>query len=254
MEPWEELLISSTGDDKPMTSPLHIFFLNEKLCHHVTTSFNAGKWLSHKEGGIGHLLVFSAMGDLGGHRARILLSICTRYSRPVLSDLPTYLFIHFLQPARRRPPSAGGHAVWGMWLRRGTWAAETESLLHFLKCQVSVTGFGFKTLSTKVCPWTLKWRCSWIHREWYHSYWQPSVHIKDRCISTCQVKTNKSIALYQVGWHTTPLPFVITGIPFPGPPEKDIHSSKINKDHLSNTGHENIQTPTRWQLKCVLGL
>lgn len=104
MEPWEELLISSTGDDKPMTSPLHIFFLNEKLCHHVTTSFNAGKWLSHKEGGIGHLLVFSAMGDLGGHRARILLSICTRYSRPVLSDLPTYLFIHFLQPALEKTP------------------------------------------------------------------------------------------------------------------------------------------------------
>lgn len=165
----------------------------------------------------------------------------------------TCSYTSYSQPWRR-PPSAGGHAVWGMWLRCGTWAAETESLLHFLKCQVSVTGFGFKTLSTKVCPWTLKWRCSWIHREWYHSYWQPSVHIKDRCISTCQVKTNKSIALYQVGWQTTPLPFVITGIPFPGPPEKDIHSSKINKDHLSNTGHENIQTPTRWQLKCVLGL
>lgn len=88
-----------------MTSPLHdIFFLNEKLCHHVTTFFNAGKWLSHKEGGIWHLLVFLVIGDLDGHPARIPLSVHTRYSRPVLSDQTTYLFIHFLQPALEKTP------------------------------------------------------------------------------------------------------------------------------------------------------
>lgn len=60
---------------------------------------------------------------------------------------------------------------------------------------------------------------SWLHCRWHHSHWQPSVHAKDSCLSTCQVKANKSIALYQAGWQATPA-FCHHRHPLPWAPRK----------------------------------
>ena len=74
---------------------------------------------------------------------------------------PPYLLTHSLQPAldHTRPPSAGGCAVWQVRLRWSAQMAETQPLWHFLKCQVTITWFGFRTLFTKVSRWPFEWRC-----------------------------------------------------------------------------------------------
>lgn len=127
-----------------------------------------------------------------------------------------------------------------------------RTFITFLfKCHVTIAWLGFKSLFTQVSQQPLKWRCL-PGRANGPILIDCFPHEKDRCVLTCQVRTNKSIAFYGAGWQTS-LPFAIRSIPFPGPPEKGVHPSNINKEHLSNPGPENLQAARSWQLKCVGG-
>lgn len=160
MEPWEELLLSSTRDDEPKTSPLAwFFFLNERLCHHMTALFNAGKWLSHRGGGR-HLLDILGVGDSYGHPPVIPLIVSTWFSCLVPSG-ETIVPVHTLptagigeDPFQWRPCYLEGvvKSRYNRWHRQNLYYT-------CLKCQVTITWFSFKTLFTKVSRWPFKWRC-----------------------------------------------------------------------------------------------
>lgn len=160
---------------------------------------------------------------------------------------------HWVRPT---PLSVGVYAIWKVWLRQSTQTASTETLLHFFfKCQVTVTWLGFKTLFTKVSWWPFKWRClPGFTANDTTLIDSPLFTVKDRCISTCQVKTNKSIALYQAGWQTTPCLLSSQAFPSLGPQKKMYIHQKSTKTTYQTLAMRTSRLPTRWQLKCVLGL
>lgn len=125
----------------------------------------------------------------------------------------------------------------------------------FFKCQVTITWFGFRTLFTKVSWWPFKWRClPGFTANDTILIDSPLFAVKDRCISTCQVKTNKSIALYQAGWQTTPYLLSSQAFPSLGPQKKMYIHQKSTKTTYQTAAMRTSRLPTRWQLKCVLGL
>lgn len=132
MEPWEELLFSSTRADQPMISPPAWFFFNEKLCHHMTALFNAAKWLSHKGGGIWHLLIFWGNGWSlwTPHYDSTWCLYTAVMSSAVCSDHRPCSHTSYSQHWGRLL-SVGGYPAWEVWLRYRAQTAWTESSLHF---------------------------------------------------------------------------------------------------------------------------
>lgn len=171
---------------------------------------------------------------------------------------PPCLFVHFLQPAlgKTHDPFCGSLCcLEGVVKTEYTDGLDRNFITFFLKCQVTITWLGFKTLFTKVSWWPFQWRClPGFTADDTILIDSPLFTVKDRCISTCQVKTNKSIALYQAGWQTTPCLLSSQAFPSLGPQKKMYIHQKSTKTTYQTLAMRTSRPPTRWQLKCVLGL
>lgn len=147
------------------TSGIYIFFLCSTCLEKIVCSVTeAPLWhkrmaLWHKRG-IWCLLIFWPQKvSTHAHLAPTPLTVCPLKSFWGGLLQPWYLFlcpqwstsekIHAPLPL---VPMPLGRTV------QSPWITETLPLLHFLKCQVTVTQLSFKTVFTKVSQWPLQWR------------------------------------------------------------------------------------------------
>lgn len=164
MEPWEELLLSSTRDDEPKTSPLAWFFFFMRDCvitWQPCSMLENGFHTEEEEEAASICLIFWEWVTPHGHLPVIPLIVSPWYSCLVPSG-ETIVPVHTLptagigeDPFQWRPCYLEGvvKSRYNRWHRRNLYD------IICLKCQVTITWFSFKTLFTKVSRWPFKWRC-----------------------------------------------------------------------------------------------
>lgn len=118
-----------------------------------------------------------------------------------------------------------------------------------IKCS-DTSGFGFLRLPVTSEP---KMSSRICHR-WCSPIDSLAACAKDRCVSTCQVKANKSIALYQASWYTAPCLLSSQAFTSPGPQKEGCINQTSTKNTYQTLAVRTSRPPTRWQLKCALGL